>query len=116
MIGNTWIAWGVVCYLIASSILRGRKPELPVWSTMSFAMFVVVVGGLVDRDEIDQLINIDVVLFLIGMFSIVIMDHSGVIDYLATWFITKFKARYRVLYAIALIYGGCFQHIQLMTP
>lgn len=103
---DSWVAWGVICYLVVMLILRSRKPGLPVWSIMSFAMFVVVVSGLVNLNDVNALVNLDVILFLIGMFSIVsIMDYSGVIDYMAVWFVTKFKTRYRVLYAIALIYG-----------
>lgn len=100
------VAWGVIVYLVSMLILRSRKPHIPVWSIMSFAMFIVVATGLVKLDELDVLVNLDVVLFLIGMFSIVsILDYSGVIDYLATWFITRFKTKYRVIYAIAFVYG-----------
>lgn len=100
--------WGliIVVYLIGMLITRSKRPGLPIWSIMAFAMFMVIIVDLVDVDELTSLINIDVVLFLIGMFSIVsILDYSGVIDYLALWFTTRFKTRRRVLYALALTYG-----------
>lgn len=100
------IGLGIICYLVVMLIARSKRPYLPVWSIMSFAMFMVIATGLVKIDEIDTLINLDVILFLIGMFSIVsILDYSGVIDVMALWFITKFKTRYRILFAVSIIYG-----------
>lgn len=96
----------IVVYLIGMLIARNKKPNIPVWSVMSFAMFISIAGGLVSIDEIDSFINLDVILFLIGMFSLVsILEYSGVIDYLAIWFVTKFRSRYTVLFALSLSYG-----------
>ncbi|MEM1635432.1 MAG: SLC13 family permease [Thermosphaera sp.] len=103
---NFAIGFGVICYLVVMLVARSKRPELPVWSIMSFAMFIVVISGIVRLDEIDSLINLDVILFLIGMFSIVsILDYSGVIDLMAMWFVTRFKTRYKILLALSLVYG-----------
>ena len=58
-------------YLVSMLIIRSRRPQIPVWSIMGFAAFVVVLSDLVSVDELGFVVNIDVVLFLIGMFSIV---------------------------------------------
>lgn len=106
MNGNGVVGWGIICYLVAMLVLRSRKPHLPVWSIMAFSAFIAVLTGLVKLDEVSSVVNIDVILFLIGMFSIVsLLDSSGVIDYLAVWFTTRFKTKHRALYAISLTYG-----------
>lgn len=96
----------IIIYLVGMLIARSRKPALPVWSIMAFAMFMALVMGLTPVDDIGSVISVDVLLFLIGMFSIVaILDYSGVLDAIAAWFITKFKSRYAILLALSIIYG-----------
>jgi Na+/H+ antiporter NhaD/arsenite permease-like protein len=47
---------------------------------MGFAVFIVVLCDLVSIDELGSVVNIDVVLFLIGMFSIAsLADESGLL-------------------------------------
>lgn len=73
---------------------------------MAFSMFMVLATGLVPVDDMGSMISIDVILFLIGMFSIVaILDYSGVLDSIAAWFIVRFGTRYSILLALSFIYG-----------
>ncbi|MEM1526822.1 MAG: SLC13 family permease [Ignisphaera sp.] len=96
----------VIVYLVGMLIARSRRPHLPVWSIMAFAMFMVLALGLAPVDDISSIVSLDVLLFLIGMFSIVaILDYSGVLDAIAAWFIVKFRTRYSILIALSLIYG-----------
>ncbi|MEM3980337.1 MAG: SLC13 family permease [Ignisphaera sp.] len=96
----------VIIYLVGMLVIRSRKPRLPVWSIMTFSMFMVLATGLVPIDDMGSMISIDVILFLIGMFSIVaILDYSGILDYIATWFIVRFGSRYSILLALSFIYG-----------
>lgn len=96
----------IVVYLVSMLIARNRRPNIPIWSIMTFAMFMSVAGGLVSIDEIAGFINLDVILFLIGMFSLIsILEYSGVIDFLAVWFVTKFRTKYTVLFALSIAYG-----------
>ncbi|MGC9116920.1 MAG: SLC13 family permease [Conexivisphaera sp.] len=70
--------------LLAFLALRVRRPELPVWAFMSLLAFVSVALGLVPVDAIGSAIDYDVILFLIGMFSLVSMaEGSGLLGYLA---------------------------------
>jgi len=75
---------GVLAFLIAGMILRSKRLETPLWSLMAFTAFVVVISGLVPLESIAEAIDMDVVLFLVGMFSIVAVAESpGLLDWMA---------------------------------
>lgn len=70
----------MIIYLVSMLVIRSRRPQTPVWSIMGFAAFIVVLCDLVSIDELGSVVNIDVVLFLIGMFSIAsLADESGLL-------------------------------------
>ena len=72
----------VLMFLIAGMILRSKRPKVPLWSLMAFTAFVVVISGLVPLEAIAEVIDMDVVLFLIGIFSIVaVAESSGLLDW-----------------------------------
>ncbi|MEL9940558.1 MAG: SLC13 family permease [Ignisphaera sp.] len=96
----------IVILLIASLIARSRRPQTPVWSIMAFLSFITILFRLVKPDELDNVIDLDVILFLIGMFSIVgLAEVSGVLEAISTWFIGRFKSRYTVIYASSILFG-----------
>lgn len=96
----------IIAYLIASLILRSRKPHIPVWSLMAFSSFVVVLSGLVDVEMLGEVIDMNVILFLIGMFSLVgLLDSSGLLEAVSYKFISKFKSRNGLLIASAYLFG-----------
>ncbi|MCS7112234.1 MAG: SLC13 family permease [Ignisphaera sp.] len=96
----------VIVYLVSMLVARSRRPQLPVWSIMAFAMLMVLTPGIVSVDEIDHIVDVEVLLFLIGMFSIVsILESSGVLDAIAAWFLIRFKSVYGVLFTLSLVYG-----------
>ncbi|MEM0027088.1 MAG: SLC13 family permease [Ignisphaera sp.] len=96
----------IVILLIASLIARSRRPQTPVWSIMAFLSFITILFRLVKPDELDNVIDLDVILFLIGMFSIVgLAEASGVLEAISTWFIGRFKSRYAVIYASSILFG-----------
>ncbi|MEM1918224.1 MAG: SLC13 family permease [Sulfolobales archaeon] len=73
---------------------------------MAFSSFVTIATGLVQFDEIGFVIDMDVVLFLIGMFSLVsLAESSGLLSALSAWYISKFKSRYRLIYASSFLFG-----------
>jgi len=85
------VGLGVVLYL------RSRRTHVPVWSIVAFSAFVTVVTGLVGFDEIGLVVNLDVVLFLVGMFGLVsLAELSGLLSALSAWFIGRFRSRYSV--------------------
>jgi hypothetical protein len=76
------VGLSVLMFLIAGMILRSKRPKVPLWSLMAFTAFVVVISGLVPLEAIAEVIDMDVVLFLIGIFSIVaVAESSGLLDW-----------------------------------
>ena len=96
----------VVCMLLLSLVVRSKKPKIPIWSIMAFAAFIVVVTGLVEVDEIGEVVDIDVILFLVGMFSITsLAESSGLLAYVASRFISAFKTERALIVASSLLFG-----------
>lgn len=76
------IAFAVLVYLVSALVVRARWPWIPVWAIMALASFVVVVSGIVPIDQVGGVIDLNVVLFLIGMFSLVsLAESSGLLGY-----------------------------------
>ncbi|MFP3292757.1 MAG: SLC13 family permease [Nitrososphaeria archaeon] len=87
-------------------VVRVRYPRVPIWSFMSFLAFLSVALGLVPVDSIGEAVNYDVVLFLIGMFSLVsIAEHAGLLDYLSYRFLGAFRSRLGMMTAASLLFG-----------
>lgn len=103
---SEWIGLGIVVYLVASLILRSKKTHIPVWSVMAFSAFITVITGLISFDEVGLVIDIDVILFLIGMFSLVgLSESSGLLSALSAWYVSKFRSKHSLIYASSLLFG-----------
>ncbi|MDI9645853.1 MAG: SLC13 family permease [Archaeoglobales archaeon] len=109
MLFNSWRFWSglaVLIFLVAGLVVRSKKPWIPVWCIMAFSSFMVVSSGLVSFDEVDRVVNMDVILFLIGMFSLVgLADSSGLLNVVSMRFISLFKNRFALIYASSLLFG-----------
>jgi di/tricarboxylate transporter len=100
------VGLGVLAFLIAGMVLRSKRPKTPLWSLMAFMAFVVVMAGLVPLETIAKAIDMDVVLFLIGMFSIVaVAESSGLLDWMAHFVVSRFKHTHSVLVFLSLTMG-----------
>jgi len=100
------VGLGVLAFLIAGMVLRSKRPKTPLWSLMAFTAFVVVMAGLVPLETIAEAIDMDVVLFLIGMFSIVaVAESSGLLDWVAHFVVSRFKRTHSVLVFLSLTMG-----------
>ncbi|MCL7385374.1 MAG: hypothetical protein LZ158_03305 [Thaumarchaeota archaeon] len=67
---------------------------------------MVVLLGLVDFDEIGRVIDLDVILFLIGMFSLVgLANSSGLLELVSLWFISIFRRRITLIYGSSILFG-----------
>jgi Na+/H+ antiporter NhaD/arsenite permease-like protein len=103
---KTVVGLGITVFLTVSLVMRSRRPQIPVWSIMAFTSFLTIVSGLVGLDELESVIDLDVILFLIGMFTIVgLAESSGLLAMLPSWFISMFKSRYSLIYASSLLFG-----------
>jgi Na+/H+ antiporter NhaD/arsenite permease-like protein len=101
-----WLGFIVLVYLVVALVVRSRRPRIPVWGVMAFASFMVVVFGLVGVDEVVSAVDLDVILFLIGMFSLVsLANSSGLLEVVARWFISVFRRRVALLYGSSLLFG-----------
>lgn len=77
----------IIAYLVSALVFRSRRPAVPIWSLMAFSAFVAVVSGLIGIDVLGSVIDMNVVLFLIGMFSLVgLAEDSGLLQALSYWF------------------------------
>ncbi|MEM2801965.1 MAG: SLC13 family permease [Archaeoglobaceae archaeon] len=106
---NSWNFWSgliVLIFLVAGLVVRSKRPWIPVWCIMAFSSFMVVSFGLVGFDEIDRVVNMDVILFLIGMFSLVgLADSSGLLKVISMRFISLFKSKFALIYASSFLFG-----------
>ncbi|MEM0474926.1 MAG: SLC13 family permease [Zestosphaera sp.] len=106
VVRSEWVGLGIVVYLVTSLIVRSRKTHVPVWSLMAFSAFITVITGLVSFDEVGLVIDIDVILFLIGMFSLVsLSESSGLLSAISAWYVSKFKNKHSLIYASSLLFG-----------
>ncbi|MEM2170140.1 MAG: SLC13 family permease [Desulfurococcaceae archaeon] len=103
---KTAIGLSIVVLLISALIIRGRKPQIPIWSVMAFASFITIASGLVNTDELGSVIDLDVILFLIGMFSITgLAESSGLLNTMTAWFLGLFKNTKLLIYAFSALFG-----------
>ncbi|MGC9134471.1 SLC13 family permease [Caldisphaera sp.] len=73
---------------------------------MSFAASLAILTGLIPINSVSNVIDWDVILFLIGMFSIVsIAESSGLLDYMAAKLVMYSKSRLSILYLLSLFFG-----------
>ncbi len=72
---------------------------------MAFTSFLVVFFRLVSVDEMGSLIDLDVILFLIGMSTLVgIAESSDILNALALWLIGKFRSVKMLVIASSLVF------------
>jgi Na+/H+ antiporter NhaD/arsenite permease-like protein len=101
-----WFGLALLIYLIAALIFRSKRPKLPVWSIMAFASFMSIAFGLLNIDKVVEAIDLDVILFLIGVFSLVSLANlSGLLEAIAYWFTSRFKSSVGLVYGSALLFG-----------
>jgi Na+/H+ antiporter NhaD/arsenite permease-like protein len=87
------IAGFILGLLVAFLIFRTRWPHIPVWAFMAFTSFLTVATGLTPIDRLGEAINVEVILFLVGMFSIVgVAESSGLLDALSLLVASRFRS------------------------
>ncbi len=100
------VAAAALAVLIGGLAAKSRFPQIPAWSIMAFASFMIVTGGLLPINELGAAVDLDVILFLIGMFSIISMaESSGLLDAVSYWFLAKAGSTRRLLLLLSLLFG-----------
>ncbi len=81
-------------FVIVYVLIVGRiKFRVPIWAAMSIGAILVVLFQVTDIESALKSIQIDVILFLFGMFSIVSsLDRSGLLKVIATKMLSKAKS------------------------
>jgi Na+/H+ antiporter NhaD/arsenite permease-like protein len=103
---SLFVAGISLAVIIGGLLARSRFRRLPFWAVMAFASFIVVAGGLVPVDGLGQAVDIDVILFLIGMFSIVsLAESSGLLDAVAYWFLARVGSVWRLFIVLSIVFG-----------
>ncbi|MEM4472240.1 MAG: SLC13 family permease [Archaeoglobaceae archaeon] len=106
---NSWKFWSgliTLIFLVVGLIVRSKRPWIPIWCIMAFSSFMVIFSGLVGFDEIDRIVNMDVIFFLIGMFSLVgLADSSGLLKVISIRFISTFRTKFALIYASSFLFG-----------
>lgn len=101
-----WLGFIILIYLVLGLLFRSRRPWIPVWCIMAFSSFMTTAFGLVSFDEISSVIDMDVILFLIGMFSLVgLAESSGLLNVIAVAFISLFRRTITLLYGSSILFG-----------
>lgn len=101
-----WLGLIILTYLVLGLLFRSRRPWIPVWCIMAFSSFMTTAFGLVSFDEISSVIDMDVILFLIGMFSLVgLAESSGLLNVIAVAFISLFRRTIALLYGSSILFG-----------
>lgn len=96
----------LIALLVGGMLARPLYPKLPTWSLMSLAAFIAVFFGPLGVDDVPRVVNFEVVLFLIGMFSIVALaESSGLLDAFAYWFVSLLRSRLSIFVGSSLLFG-----------
>lgn len=100
------ISFAILIYLISALVLRTRWPWIPVWAIMALASFIVVVSGIVPIDQVGTVIDLNVVLFLVGMFSLVsLAESSGLLGYFTSLMLFRVRDVGALIYVSAFVFG-----------
>ncbi|MEM4024462.1 MAG: anion transporter [Metallosphaera sp.] len=97
------LAIAILTYaLIASRGITG----IPPWASMFFGGVLMIATGVISPDQALASINLDVVLFLITLFTFAsALELSGFLRFLGFYIVNKFKTPKRTLFGI-LIFSG----------
>jgi Na+/H+ antiporter NhaD/arsenite permease-like protein len=101
-----FIAVAILLSMFISLLLRYKNPKNPVWAYMAFFSFIAVAFDLISIDQISSAVDIEVILFLVGMFSIVsIAESSGLLDLVAWRIMITSKSIYTLLIIYSMTIG-----------
>ena len=78
MFTNEYIALGVLALVFFLIIQKSKLNNIPIWTSILIGAGLMVGLQLISIEDTFKAINLDVIIFLFGMFSIVsALDRSG---------------------------------------
>ena len=89
---NEYIALGVLALVFFLIIQKRKLNNIPIWTSMLVGAGLMIGLQLISIEDAFKAINLDVIIFLFGMFSIVsALDKSGVLKYIGSKNVRKGK-------------------------
>ncbi|MDP8003140.1 MAG: SLC13 family permease [Caldisphaera sp.] len=96
----------ILTIIIGGFITRAKIPKIPAWSIMSFSASLSIIFKLIPINDINNIVDWNVILFLIGMFSLVsIAEASGILDSISAIISSYAKGKVQLLYLFSLFFG-----------
>ena len=87
---NEFVALGVFVIVFVLIIERRRFNNIPIWTSMLIGAALMVGLRIISIQDAFKAINLDVIIFLFGMFSIVSgLDRSGVLNFVAAKMLSR---------------------------
>ncbi len=87
---NEFVAIGVFVIVFFLIVERRRLNNIPIWTSMLIGAAVMIGLQVISLEDAFKAINLDVIIFLFGMFSIVsALDRSGVLKFVAVKMLSK---------------------------
>lgn len=75
---TTYASLGILALVYVLIIQRRRFGNIPIWTSMTIGALLMVLLQVISVESAFEAINLDVILFLFGMFSIVsALEKSG---------------------------------------
>ena len=87
---NEFVAIGVFVIVFFLIVGRRRLNNIPIWTSMLIGAALMIGLQVISLEDAFKAINLDVIIFLFGMFSIVsALDRSGVLKFVAVKMLSK---------------------------
>jgi Na+/H+ antiporter NhaD/arsenite permease-like protein len=87
---NEFVAIGVFVIVFFLIVERRRLNNIPIWTSMLIGAALMIGLQVISLEDAFKAINLDVIIFLFGMFSIVsALDKSGVLKFVAVKMLSK---------------------------
>src|SRR3954469_2406089 len=104
MLANEYIAISVLALVFFLIIERRRLNNIPIWTSMLIGAGLLVGLQVISIEDAFRAINLDVIIFLFGMFSIVsALDRSGVLKYAAAKMLDKANGNVNLILLVFVI-------------
>jgi Na+/H+ antiporter NhaD/arsenite permease-like protein len=89
---TAYIALGILILIYVLIIQRRQFGNIPIWTSMTIGALLMVLLQVISVESAFEAINLDIILFLFGMFSIVsALENSGVLGVIAIKMVSKTK-------------------------
>ncbi|MGC9112150.1 SLC13 family permease [Acidilobus sp.] len=101
------VGGAIIALILGGLMFRSRYfHNLPIWTFMSFAAFIAIVSGLVKPNDVEDYVNWNVILFLIGVFNIgALAEESGLLEYVTYYVVYKVRDRVRLIIVLTIVLG-----------